>query len=100
MKKAEFALAVAMVDTAPGGAGIFPAPYGKVDINHMIGCGLPGFESVPVTLKQVAAFIAWEARQLNGEWNAEALTECWHIARYRFFLVGEDVLITQGMKSV
>jgi hypothetical protein len=52
------------------------------------GCGLPGFEPVHVTLRNVAELIRWQALQLNGQFDAEALNEVANIGRKRFIIVG------------
>lgn len=38
-------------------------------------------EKKEVTTEQAAAFIRWQALQLNGEWNAEALREARDLLR-------------------
>ena len=59
-----------------------------VDIDVLLGCGRPDFKPVFVTKEQVSYFIKWQCLMFNGTWNMEMMNECWHIARYRFTLIG------------
>ena len=81
MTKNQFSQAVAIAKLGSKG-------YGDADDSILFGCGLPDFEPVHVTLNQVARFINWQAMQFNGEWNAEELDNCAHIARRKFLIVG------------
>lgn len=57
------------------------------DDSMLYGCGLPGFKPVHTTIAAVAKLIRWQARQFNGEWNAEALNEVATIGRKKFMIV-------------
>lgn len=54
------------------------------------GFGLPDFQPVHVTLRQVAELMRWQALQFNGEWNAEALQEIAKHGRQKFIIIGND----------
>ena len=56
----------------------------NVDNDILIGYGLPNFQPVSVTLQQVAKEMRWHARQLNGEWDSEALNQVISLGRKRF----------------
>jgi hypothetical protein len=55
--------------------------FSKVDTEVLFGCGLPDFQPVTCTIQCAAAFIRWQALQLNGEWDSVALNECRQIFR-------------------
>ena len=52
------------------------------------GFGLPDYDAVDVTIRDVAALIRHQAMQFNGELENEALTEIREIGRSKFQLVG------------
>lgn len=52
------------------------------------GFALPDFKPVTVTLRQVAELIRWQAIELNGQIDAEALNEVANCGRKRFLVVG------------
>jgi hypothetical protein len=83
MTKAEFKEAVALAKLGSKG-------YGEnVDDSIFFGCGLNDFVyPIHVTIKQVAKFVNWQAMQFNGEWNAEELDNCAHIAKKKFQIIG------------
>ena len=58
------------------------------DLKVFDGCGLPDFQPVTTTLRDVAALINWQALQFNGEYDTIALDEVAYIARKRFIIAG------------
>ena len=50
----------------------------NVDMSLLLGFALTTFKPVVVTLEAVAKCIRWQAKQANGQVNAEALLECYH----------------------
>lgn len=58
------------------------------DLAPFDGFGLPDFQPVTVTLRQVARLIRWQAQQLNGGWDSAALDEVRNCGRRRFVMVG------------
>ncbi len=63
----------------------------SIELNHCLsifdGFGLPGFRPITVTLFQVARLIRWQALQINGEWDNEALNDVRNFGRCRFVIV-------------
>lgn len=60
-----------------------------VDCSAFDGCGLPEFDGpIYVTLEQVAAFVKYQAMQMNGEWNAIELQNIAVIGRKHFIIIG------------
>jgi len=57
------------------------------DMNCFDGFGLPDFETVYVTVFQVARLIRWQAVQLNGEFDQVALDEVKRCGRNRFQII-------------
>jgi len=64
------------------------ADFTLVDTTSLFGYGLPDFQPVVATIEAVAATLRWQALQLNGHWDEEALNECWKLFRYRVTLLG------------
>ena len=60
----------------------------NVDDSILYGFGLPHFKPVHTTLEAVAKTIRWQALQLNGVWNAEALNEVAELGRKNFLILG------------
>ena len=58
------------------------------DTDVFFGLGLGGFVPVHVTLRQVARLMRWQALQLNGQWDGEALNEIAIHGRRNFIIVG------------
>lgn len=73
--KQAFALANSDAELSASAAGIFD------------GFGLPNFSPVHVTIAHVAELIRWQAKYLNGEWDAEALQEIADLGRKRFLIL-------------
>lgn len=55
-----------------------------VDDGIFLGCGLPGFQPVNVTIRQVARLIRWQCVQFNGELDAREYDELARLARRLF----------------
>lgn len=51
------------------------------------GFGLPDFQVVYVTLRQVARLIRWQALQFNGELDQAALREVKFFSKKRFSII-------------
>lgn len=81
MNAKQFRQAVKMVDDR--------VDLSDVSDNQLDGCGLPEFQPVLTSIKVVAKHIAWQAMQLNGQWDFKALDECRNIARRKFIIVSE-----------
>lgn len=62
--------------------------FAPADINIFDGSALPGFQPVVATIQQVAHWIHYQARMLNGDWDAEELTSLRYICRHRVTMVG------------
>lgn len=61
------------------------------DAAHLFdGFGLSDFTPVHVTLSQVAELIRWQARNLDGSWDNDALQEVANLGRRRFNIIGHD----------
>ena len=58
----------------------------QIDDSIFLGCGLPEFEPVTVTIRQVAKFVRWQALQFNGEFDAFALDACANVSRRNFLI--------------
>lgn len=63
----------------------------KVDLSDvsddiLLGCGLPSFKPVTITLEMAAKFIRWQSCLLNGGIDAEALNECRTISRRKWLV--------------
>jgi hypothetical protein len=43
--------------------------------DHLVGFGLPDFEPTNVTKRQLARIVRHQAKQMNGQWDMEALNE-------------------------
>lgn len=57
------------------------------DITMLVGYGRPSFRQTHTTLAAVAKIIRWDALQLDGEWDAEALEEICKVGRKKFLIV-------------
>jgi hypothetical protein len=57
-----------------------------VDDSIFNGFGLPGFNPVSVTLRQVAKLIRWQAIMFNGEFDAYMYNEIVSIGRKKFIV--------------
>jgi hypothetical protein len=57
------------------------------NIDCFWGFGLPEFQPVYVTLRQVAALIRYQAVQMNGAFDQEALAEVKYFAKRKFLIV-------------
>ena len=86
MTKKEFAAAVAIAQSND--------ELNDVDIhdNNAVfdGFGLPEFNVVFVTLKQVAKLIRWQAQYLTGGFDQEAMQEVAKAGRHKFMIVNEN----------
>lgn len=60
----------------------------NVDDSIFWGFGLPEFEPVNVTVRQVAKLIRWQAVMFNGELDASAYNEVAEIGRRKFSICG------------
>jgi hypothetical protein len=58
------------------------------NLDHLEGCGLPGFQPVAATIRQVASLIRWQAKCLDGSWDGAELTELQNIFRRRVNMLG------------
>jgi hypothetical protein len=47
-----------------------------VDMDALHGFGLSDFVPVAVPIEAAARCIRWQAQQMNGGWDSEALSEC------------------------
>lgn len=56
-------------------------------IDIFSGFGLPDFEPVTVTVKQLAALVRWQCSQFNGGIDAQALNEIAELGKKRFQVV-------------
>ena len=54
------------------------------DMDIMYGCGLPDFQPVSVSTRQVARLIRWQAQCFDGTWDSEAVNEVRQIGRRMF----------------
>lgn len=55
----------------------------------MMGCGLPDFKPVHVTLEMVAKLIRWQAQYIFGDgWDMEEVDSLAHIAKKNFIVIG------------
>ena len=52
------------------------------------GFGCPDFKPICCTVAQLASLISWQARQFNGGWDADELTEIMQHGRRAFQIVG------------
>jgi hypothetical protein len=52
------------------------------------GYGLPEFEPVTVTIRQVARLMRWQAGMLNGNWDSEELNTIREVGRKKFLIAG------------
>jgi hypothetical protein len=52
------------------------------------GFGLSDFQPVTCTAAQLASLISWQARQFDGGWDAEKLTEIMVAGRRAFRVIG------------
>jgi hypothetical protein len=79
MNKAEFkqAFAVAKSDVN----------LSEVDNTLLYGCGLPGFEPVYCTTRQVAKLLRWQAQNLNGSWDMGEVNNIAKIAQRKFLII-------------
>ena len=66
----------------------FNRDLSNVDDSILYGYGLSGFKPVYTTLEAVAKTIRWQALQMNGEWDAEALNEVASAGRRNFIILG------------
>lgn len=83
MTKAEISRALLLAQN-PGNID-----FSKVDQSSFEGCALPDFQGPKVvTINQAAAFLRWQALQLNGEWDAKELQNCFLLLRKEFLLLG------------
>jgi len=70
------------------------------DAAHLFdGFGLPDFKTVHVTLSQVAELIRWQAKQLNGAWDNDALQAVANCGRHRFNIIGADSDDTANLRE-
>ena len=72
----------------------FDRDLSKVDDSILYGYGLATFKPVHTTLEAVAKTIRWQALQMNGEWDAEALNEVAEAGRNNFLVLGWKKLLT------
>lgn len=61
--------------------------YPEENTDCFLGCGLPDFKTVYCTLKQVAAFINYQARFFNGTFDQEELQSLKKIAKNKFLII-------------
>jgi len=66
----------------------FSRDLSSVDDSILYGYGLRDFRPVYTTLEAVAKTIRWQALQMNGEWDAEALNEVADAGRRNFIVLG------------
>jgi hypothetical protein len=66
----------------------FKRDLSDVDNSILFGYGLPHFTPVHTTLEAVAKTIRWQALQMNGEWDSEALNEVASLGRKNFLILG------------
>jgi len=66
----------------------FSRDLSKVDDGILFGFGLLGFVPIHTTLEAVAKTIRWQALQMNGEWDSEALNEVATLGRKNFLILG------------
>jgi len=66
----------------------FNRDLSKVDDNILFGFGLTSFVPVYTTLEAVAKTIRWQALQMNGQWDSEALNEVAMLGRKNFLILG------------
>lgn len=60
--------------------------YNNLDL--FAGYGLSGFETVYVTIKDVASLIRWQALQFNGQFNSEELHNIALAGKKGFIIIG------------
>ena len=58
------------------------------DIDLFDGFGLPDFQKVTCTLRQVAGLIRWQAQYMTGGWDMSAINEIRTCGRSRFMVIG------------
>jgi hypothetical protein len=87
MTNAEFKRAFAIADQRDT-TGQCMHDLSNEDISIFYGCGLRNFQPIVATVRQVASLIRWQALQLNGKWDAEALTEVRDALRRKATIVG------------
>ncbi len=63
------------------------ADLSHADDSVLFGFGLPNFKPVVATLQAIARTIRWQALQLNGQFDSEALNECHQLFRHRVTVV-------------
>lgn len=59
------------------------------ELGLMNGYGLPNFEPVSVSTRQVARMIRWQALYLNGGWDVEEINSVRQLGRNRFEINNE-----------
>lgn len=65
-----------------------PAELLGEDLAPFDGFGLPEFQPVTVTIRQVARLIRWQAQYIGGGWDSTALDEIRSCGRRRFVIAG------------
>lgn len=81
MTKNEFKQAFALAESG--------ADLSMASIDAFYGFGSRQFETVWVTIQQVARLIRWQAQYLSGGWDSDALTEVAQAGRRKFQIVNE-----------
>lgn len=79
MTKQQFSDAVKMVESGKD--------LSLVDDAVLFGCGLPDFKPVVTTIEVCAKHIAWQAMQLNGQWDSSALQETFDILKRKVQII-------------
>lgn len=57
------------------------------DISHFDGFGLPDFQPITCTLRQLARLVRWQCVRFNGSIDADNLNEIANCGRHRFNVV-------------
>lgn len=63
------------------------ADLSKIDDSNLFGYGLPDFKPATTTVEAVAKTIRWQARFLNGNWDAKELDSVRRFGKNRFLVV-------------
>lgn len=79
MNKAEFKRAFAVASSDQN--------LTNVDMGHLFGFGLRDFQPVSTTVEAVARMMRWQAHQMNGGWDEQALDEIRVAGRTRFIVI-------------
>ena len=59
----------------------------NVNMGHLFGFGLQDFQPVSTTVEAVARMMRWQAHQMDGGWDEQALDEIRQCGRTKFIVI-------------